>query len=95
MAKVYLKVSWLLTLVGIVLLVSSVVLVPDNRVLGDSGAGGGGKALLTCQGLPCDQKCYEVLTPPNCRDGACRKGGAANCDTCTCTDFGDMSYCAG
>ena len=72
----------LLTVLAIALLISSVALVPEGRLLGDDGSGGtGGGALAKCTNVKCQSAC-DIVT-------ACEPVGDCTCDppypTCVCT----------
>lgn len=86
MTRLYDTVGWLLSSLGLALLVCGWVLVPQNRLLGEEeteivlGEG--------CAGDECNTSCLGQERP--CRGGrfACNNegGGIRNCGTCACRE---------
>lgn len=93
MARYYDTVGWLLSSLGIALLVCGLVLVPHNRLLGDEPV----EELASCPGNTCNVTCITNTcfnnygcTGSNCQ---CNAAGVPNCDLCECK-YGRMAcYC--
>src|SRR5689334_21499249 len=69
MHRTCLTASWFFGTLGVLLLVCSLMLVPQSRALADDGTGVG-LAPAKCPGKPCDPtyNCQGYL-PPNCSNG--------------------------
>jgi hypothetical protein len=83
MARFYDMAGWLLSSLGLALLVCGLVLVPQNRLLGDEPVEEIGYG---CAFDECDLTCTVQAPPCTGTQAPCSNdgGGARNCDTCKC-----------
>jgi NCAIR mutase (PurE)-related protein len=85
MTRIHETVGWLLSSLGVALLVCSLVLVPTSTAIGQHG--GGGHAQAKCPGNSCSSGCAlcdpttTFCMPSQC---PCMAAGVANCDKCEC-----------
>src|SRR5262245_11232441 len=94
MKRVYGLASWFLNAMAVVLLLCSVLLVPQSRALADDG--GGGEQLLAGCMVSCDSRSQCLLSGPPCVDGTnyCDQNVDENCEDCHCKpEFANPSHC--
>ena len=87
MVRFYEKAGWLLSSLGIALLVISTVLVPQNRALADDGD----DILLAPCPVACDNGCLGPL-PCSSTQNRCRQITVAVCMPCGCYSDPSTGY---
>ena len=94
MRQTCLTASWFFGTFGALLLVCSLVLVPQSRALADDGTGTGTITPGTCNGDDCEiGNCFNNpnVDPDNgCQGGTCDTT-SQGCDACKCVKFGSIN----